>query len=296
MKVIANKDANNILPLVSVMMPVYNGEKTIELAIKSLLLQTYTNWRCVIVNDCSTDRTAEILRKYENDQRFKIIHLSKNVGRGAARQIALDNSEGKYMAYLDADDFYHSEKLEIQVNYLELNNDVALITSGQGSFDDKYELRAVRGKGKGDKLSFEQSKGLNGSFAGSMIRLDEGSRLKYNLNLKASEDRDYIWRYLENHKFCVLNDVLYYYFEIGPTNSNKILTYQIQTLKLELSQLRITPFYSIKRVFVTVFKLIGYVILLPVLGADRIVLRRGIKPSESEIDKFSNVKENLLIN
>ena len=75
---------NNEYPLVCLVMPVYNGEKTIKYALASILRQTYDNWICIIVNDGSTDGTRQILDSI-SDSRFRIYHMEKNVGRGMAK-------------------------------------------------------------------------------------------------------------------------------------------------------------------------------------------------------------------
>ena len=133
-------------PLVSVLMPVYNGIPTILNSIKSLIWQTYENWECIIVDDGSTDGTAVFLDGL-SDQRFKIIHLLENKGRGFARQVCLEHASGVYIAYLDADDWCDPEKLNRQVAYLENNKDVVLVSTGILSYGAECQTLRVRGKG-----------------------------------------------------------------------------------------------------------------------------------------------------
>ena len=107
-------------PLVSIMMPVFNGLPLIKASIESLLSQTYTNWECIIIDDGSNDGTSEYVDQL-NDVRFKVFH-QENKGRPIARQRALDNANGKYLGMLDAGDLYHPEKLQRQVKrYLRIN-------------------------------------------------------------------------------------------------------------------------------------------------------------------------------
>ena len=75
-------------PLVSVVMPVFNGSSTIRLALSSLVYQEYKNWECIIVNDGSTDDTINIIESF-GDPRIKLTNLDKNRGRGFARDIAI---------------------------------------------------------------------------------------------------------------------------------------------------------------------------------------------------------------
>ena len=97
--------------LVSIIMPAYNAEKYIEEAIESVLKQTYRNWELIIVNDCSIDATEQIVKKYqEQDERIKFHSLTENQGVANARNTALQNAVGRYIAFLDSDDMWLPEK------------------------------------------------------------------------------------------------------------------------------------------------------------------------------------------
>ncbi len=112
-------------PLVSVITPVYNCEKYLKLTIESVLCQTYTNWEMILVDDCSLDNSAEIIKSYQKkDDRIKYVRLSENGGAAIARNRALEVSKGRYIAYLDADDIWLPEKLARQIDFM-TKNDVA---------------------------------------------------------------------------------------------------------------------------------------------------------------------------
>ncbi|PKN83795.1 MAG: hypothetical protein CVU46_16055 [Chloroflexi bacterium HGW-Chloroflexi-8] len=104
---------------VSVMMPVYNGDKYIKAAIESVILQKYQNWELIVVDDGSKDQTSSILESF-SDKRIKVIH-QENQGEATARNTALKHVEGEYLAFLDSDDMFFPEFLESMVNFL-LNN------------------------------------------------------------------------------------------------------------------------------------------------------------------------------
>ena len=109
--------------LVSIIMPAYNAEKYIEEAIESVLKQTYRNWELIIVNDCSIDATEQIVKKYqEQDERIKFHSLTENHGVANARNTALQNAVGRYIAFLDSDDMWLPEKLEKQIGFMKINN------------------------------------------------------------------------------------------------------------------------------------------------------------------------------
>ncbi len=99
--------------LVSVLLSVYNGEKYLREAIDSVLTQTYTSRELLVVNDGSTDKTAEILGEYE--KYITVIH-QKNKGLGAGRNAGIAHAKGELYAFIDADDVWEKEKLRLQVD------------------------------------------------------------------------------------------------------------------------------------------------------------------------------------
>lgn len=114
---------NNKEDLVSIITPVYNCEKLIEETIECVLNQTYKNWEMILVDDCTPDNSAEIIKKYaKKDKRIKYIKLKENGGAAIARNKALEESKGRFIAYLDADDLWKKEKLEHQVEFMKKNN------------------------------------------------------------------------------------------------------------------------------------------------------------------------------
>lgn len=104
---------------VSIITPVYNCELLIEETMKSVINQTYLNWEMLLVDDCSTDNSANIIKEYsKRDNRIKYFKLSKNMGAAAARNEALKNATGRFIAYLDSDDLWKKTKLEKQVEFM----------------------------------------------------------------------------------------------------------------------------------------------------------------------------------
>lgn len=112
-------------PLISVITPAYNADKFISETIESVLNQTYPYWEMIIVDDCSQDKTVEYIKGYmENDQRIKLIKLEKNSGSAVARNTAMENAEGDYLAFLDSDDRWLKNKLEEQIKFMQ-SKDIA---------------------------------------------------------------------------------------------------------------------------------------------------------------------------
>ena len=109
-------------PLVSVIMPTYNCAAYIISSVESVLSQTMEDWSLEIVDDLSTDNTAELLRPYiQRDRRIHYSCLPKNSGPAAARTEALRSADGRYVAFLDSDDLWYPEKLEKQIAFMEKN-------------------------------------------------------------------------------------------------------------------------------------------------------------------------------
>lgn len=108
---------------VSIITPIYNCEKFLPKTIECVINQTYTDWEMLLVDDCSPDNSAKIIKKYaKDDNRIKYFKLDKNSGAAIARNKALEESKGRFIAYLDADDLWKSEKLEKQVEFMLKNN------------------------------------------------------------------------------------------------------------------------------------------------------------------------------
>lgn len=108
-------------PLVSIITPAYNAGIYLGDTIRSVLAQTYSNFEHIIIDDGSTDNTEEVAKSF-SDPRVKYIQ-QKNSGQSTARNLGITNAKGKYIAFLDADDFFLPEKLSSQVNYLEAHPD-----------------------------------------------------------------------------------------------------------------------------------------------------------------------------
>ncbi|MCU8073645.1 glycosyltransferase family 2 protein [Shewanella sp. SM29] len=110
-------------PLVSIIMPSYNSANTIVESIESVLSQTYQNWELLITDDVSVDATKEIVSGYcVKDERIKLFQLEENSGAGASRNNSIRHSTGDYIAFLDSDDLWLSNKLSIQITFMEKNN------------------------------------------------------------------------------------------------------------------------------------------------------------------------------
>lgn len=203
----------NKLPLVSILVTVYNGMPFIERTLDHLLSQTYDNFEIVIVDDGSEDGTIGFLQETASkNEKIKLVQ-SKRIGRGKALNLALSNCQGKYVAINDADDFSKPERLEKQVRFLEKNSDYVLVGSqleiinlkNQQVIPDTFRFRPIQ---NGDIRKYFL-KGQPIQHSSAMMRKSViGEIGGYNGKLDFLYDRDIFIRLMEKGKLHNLPEVL----------------------------------------------------------------------------------------
>ena len=107
---------------IDIILPNFNSSDYIKETIKSIINQTFKNWRLIIVDDCSDKKTKTILRKFSKNKKIKIFWLKKNKGAGYCRNYAIKKSKSLYLAFIDSDDLWAKDKLETQLRFMENNN------------------------------------------------------------------------------------------------------------------------------------------------------------------------------
>ena len=118
-------------PLISIIMPAYNAEKTIAGSIDSVLGQSYSSWELLVIDDGSTDSTAAIVKKAASmDARVTLVQNSRNLGVSASRNRGVARASGGWVAFLDSDDQWRPSKLEKQVAAIREKGDVGLVYTG----------------------------------------------------------------------------------------------------------------------------------------------------------------------
>ena len=216
-------------PLVTVIIPLFNAQNYIAQTIESVIGQTYKNWELIIVDDCSTDNSLEIVKGYEaKDRRIKLIELKSNFGGSARpRNIGLDISNGEYLAFLDADDVWLKDKLQVQVREMELNN--LDFTSTDSNFIDinnndtiinKYKIIVFLKKLKSKAKLSDVIKGNFIRTSSVIISKKFISKFDENKDFIGVEDL-YLWMKILNDK-----NVKYRYI------SEKLIKYRISSLSL----------------------------------------------------------------
>jgi glycosyltransferase involved in cell wall biosynthesis len=125
--------------MVSIITPAFNAERYISETIQSVVSQTYSHWEMIIVDDGSIDNTRKIIKTFAaKDNRIKLLNHNTSLGPGTARNTAIKEATGDFIAFLDADDLWEKDKLEIQLQFMKANN-VAISYSS-------YELIDENGK------------------------------------------------------------------------------------------------------------------------------------------------------
>src|SRR5690625_1541662 len=126
---------------VSVLLPAYNAETGIQVAIVSIIQQTWKNLELIIIDDCSTDNTLSVIKQYaKQDERISYYQTPENSGPYVARNIGLQHATGKYVTVNDADDWSHAEKLERQIKHLEENDHIIANTSEHARLTEELML------------------------------------------------------------------------------------------------------------------------------------------------------------
>lgn len=184
---------------ISIIMPVYNCEEYLQETIESIKKQTYINWELIAVDDASTDNSFQKIK--ENSKEIKnpvtIIHLDKNHGVAYARNIALEKATGKYIAFIDADDFWENNKLEEQIGFMKKNNYDFTFTSF--SYWKNGKIKKVRKIPK--KLTYKESL-KNTIILTSTVMINQTKIPKELIkmpDLRRGQDTATWWRILKNN-------------------------------------------------------------------------------------------------
>ena len=201
-------------PEISIIMSVYNGETYLEEAVESVIGQTFKDWELVIVNDCSTDSTGEILANLaERDERIKVYTNEVNLKLPSSLNKAVALCSGKYIARMDSDDICLPDRMEKQYKFMEENNDVALsscrfmtvkngvyMSGGAGGRCDNESLKA---------LLLVRNPILH---PGVIAKAEVMKKYNYDTTLTCTEDLE-LWTrmVMENQKMQILPECLMIY-------------------------------------------------------------------------------------
>lgn len=273
---------------IAVVTPVYNGEATILKTINSLINQSFNNWISIIVDDGSSDSTSIILDQYKEDDRFVIITLPENKGRGYARKIALEKVKevgAKYMCMLDADDLYYPNKLQLQFEYMESHKNMALASYSIALVDNQLDIVSVLASFLEEKiLKFEKYEDYIGiPHASSIIRVSQIGNETFDDTFRFSEDQDFMIRFLINKEYAFVPIISYLYSRDYSFSFSKYKK-SLDCIEKTYSKLPITRKNKLKQQLINKLK-IFYVVLLKSTGLINLYIGKlGKKPTENEIN------------
>ena len=197
-----------IVPLISVVLPVYNVEKYINECMDSILNQTIQDFEILVIDDCSTDNTLEIIRSYKDD-RIKIYEKEENKGLIDSLNIGFKTAKGKYIARVDGDDINVLDRFEKQLLILESNSEIKACGSWLQVINEPSNV--IKHKENHEEIKTELLVKCPMSLGATM--LDRKSYLKFNFDesKKHVEDYDFWVRTAWDCKMYNIQEVLYYY-------------------------------------------------------------------------------------
>ena len=202
--------------MISIITPVYNAEKTLKRCVDSILRQSYIDWELLLVNDGSTDESVEICRYYESaDSRIRVFD-KVNGGASSARNMGLDNAQGEWVAFCDADDWVDENWLELFVSHL--RDGVQMVVQGFNDVGGNWH-GADTGVGFCGmvKEGILRLAGINtlGYLWTKIIKRDivEAHELRFDTRLAFREDEDFLLRYMQHMdgKICCIKQGAYNY-------------------------------------------------------------------------------------
>lgn len=208
--------------MVSIVMPYYNAAQYIIETVGSIIAQTYEDWELIIVDDCSPALdTEKVLKDVEAmDERIHILRTKVNGGAGVARNIAIGEAKGRYLAFCDSDDWWYPTKLEEQIKFMEENNYPFTCTWYE---DANEKLEPYYTMKQDEKQTYESMiSGCNVGTPGVMIDLNVLGK-KYMPNLRRAEDWGLWMMYLRDTEYLVtFPKALWKYRHVsGSETSNK---------------------------------------------------------------------------
>lgn len=220
-------DANiETMPKVSVLLPVYNGEKHLHDAISSILSQTFTDLELLIINDGSTDGSEAIIRSF-NDSRINYIINEKNIGLIATLNKGIELAKGEYLARMDADDISLPKRFETQVKLMNAEPDLVVCACRVETVDRKI-FKVGQHWFTGDDipaLLLFNATICHPSVMMRVSKIKEANEL-YSAEFKHAEDYELWVRLALNNKFALTNEVLFLYRENDTQVSVKYKTEQ----------------------------------------------------------------------
>ena len=204
-----------INPLVSVIMPSYNREKSLGLAIDSIVNQTYINWELIIVDDCSKDNTFKLVSNYQKqDKRIFYLRLNRNSGACVARNEGILFAKGEYITFLDSDDEYVPTKIEKQLSHFlqSSNENLGVVSCGRIDYRGEKEYRRDLPECKNNyfKSLLAKERGIGAGTPFLMVKssIIKENKIFFDPQMPAMQDWDFVIRICKDYDFEFVADYL----------------------------------------------------------------------------------------
>lgn len=221
----------NALPLVSIVVPVYNCEKFVGSCLDSIMRQTYPGWECIVIDDGAKDKSGEICDSFaQRDKRFMVVH-KPNGGVGAARNDGINLALGKYITFVDADDFIAPEYIENLVKHAHHEEKESIVVSGMITktptkqyVSFQYQEESTFGIPP-SKLIAKYDLFRDGGPYNKLFNLEvvKANNLRFSTQLSYHEDHIFVYSYYLHIKHIFLSSYCgYYYVYHGEDSKNSL--------------------------------------------------------------------------
>jgi teichuronic acid biosynthesis glycosyltransferase TuaG len=289
-----NYKKNNLNPLVSIVMTCYNSSSTLKDAIASVKNQSYENWELIFIDDGSTDNSLKIIKEILDD-RIKVYSLGKNYGRGFSYQKGLDVATGKFIMFLDSDDWWYSNKILKQINYLKKNENVMIVGSGLITTENYNPIGIRCDKKTHNVTNNNDISDPEIGFATICIRNQILSNYSFDKNLKVAQDIDFLRSLCMNEIYSNLNDVLYVYNEYSSLSLSKVRK-SFKNTKIGLKKYKKNFFIKYyKNIIKANFKVIFYSLFF-FIKLEKLLLKLRVRsPSQKELKIYYEEKDSMLV-
>lgn len=269
-------------PRVTIAMPVRNAAETLDAAVQSVLAQSYQNWTLMVVDDGSTDATAEIMSRHP-DGRIRYVADGRHLGLAVRLNQIIDGVDSDYLARLDADDVAYPERLERQVEFLIGNPDVDLVGSsallfrGDGSIEGVLDVESLH-----DDLQTRQWQGFRIPHPSWMGRATWFRNYRYDPSMRRAQDQELLLRAVGSSRYACIPEILIGYRQERASLSKRLVGRTYLTRALIIHAKRVHEYVRIPRIIAEQIAKGSFDILTALPVVNRIIRHPAGRPETSE--------------
>lgn len=276
--------------MVTIAIPFYNGEKYLELAIQSVLAQTYTSWKLILLDDGSTDNSLAIANEYEKkDVRIKVYSDGQNKNLGYRLNQIPSLTDTKYLARMDADDIMHPKRIETQLKILETHPEIDVLGTNAYSINEYNEVEGIR---VATDLNRPILIDCTTFIHPTIIAKTEWFRINpYDIKAVRVEDYELWQRTYSTSNFKVYTEPLLFYREFGKDFYKKYFNgrssmYYVARKSNNFKNYYIAIRYSLKGIVFRIFNLLGI--------ENQLIKKRNLPLTESRNNEASKILNQII--